>query len=108
MGCPDGDGDGWSDEVDSHPDSNLMWSDSDGDGFSDQQAAPLSDDCPDQWGKSDQDRSGCPDGDGDGWSDEGDFYPSDPNRHSAAGLLAYIGVGATILAVTGLYLYSRR
>ena len=48
---------------DSHPDSNLMWSDSDGDGFSDQQGAPLSDDCPDQWGKSDQtDR--CPDGDG--------------------------------------------
>ena len=108
MGCPDGDGDGWSDEVDSHPDSNLMWSDSDGDGFSDQQAAPLSDDCPDQWGKSDQDRSGCPDGDGDGWSDEGDFFPSDPTRHSAAGLLAEIGVGATILAVTGLYLYSRR
>ena len=85
-----------------------MWSDSDGDGFSDQQGAPLSDDCPDQWGKSDQDRSGCPDGDGDGWSDEGDFYPLDPNRHSAASLLAYIGVGATILAVTGLYVYNRR
>ena len=32
---------GGPDEVDPHPDSNLMWSDSDGDGFSDQQAAPL-------------------------------------------------------------------
>ena len=32
------------------------------------------------WGNSTEDRFGCPDADGDGWSDEGDLWPADPEQ----------------------------
>ena len=82
LGCPDSDGDGWSDLEDSHPFSELLWSDRDKDGFGDQTGTDLSDDCPDIYGSSTQDRKGCVDSDLDGWSDEGDYYPLDSSRHS--------------------------
>ena len=82
LGCPDSDGDGWSDLEDSHPFFELLWSDRDKDGFGDQTGTDLSDDCPDIYGSSTQDRKGCVDSDFDGWSDEGDYYPLDSSRHS--------------------------
>ena len=64
-GCPDSDGDGWSDEFDYDQDDPLVWNDGDGDGFNDQNE----DDCLNQKGSSIYDRQGCPDQDRDGWSD---------------------------------------
>ena len=73
-GCPDTDGDGYSDEdslwrvsdgADAFPSDPLRWSDIDGDGVADQ----LDDACPTAPGTSTIDRVGCPDQDGDGYSD---------------------------------------
>ncbi|MHA1169143.1 MAG: hypothetical protein ACTSRU_15055, partial [Candidatus Hodarchaeales archaeon] len=72
-GCPDGDGDGWSDEVDAFPNDDGEWNDSDWDGFGDN-----TDECPSVWGNSSSDRVGCPDLDGDGVSDLNDPCPEDP------------------------------
>jgi hypothetical protein len=80
LGCPDGDGDGVYDEEDLWPDDSKLWSDGDGDGFSDQLNTNVSDDCPIVEGYSTVDRLGCLDSDGDGVSDEGDFYPNDSKR----------------------------
>ena len=49
--------------------------DDDGDG-----ALDIEDDCPAEWGNSTQDRTGCIDSDGDGYSDIGDFMPIDPSQ----------------------------
>ena len=77
-GCLDTDGDTYSDAdgsytvaqgADTHPNDPLRWSDEDGDGIDNQ----VDDDCPDFWGNSTVDRTGCPDTDGDGVSD------ADPN-----------------------------
>ena len=97
LGCPDLDGDGWADIEDSHPMNSLLWSDVDGDGFGDQVGTGLSDDCPEVFGISSEDKLGCIDSDGDGWSDEGDYYPSDPSRHTRS-LLPMIVI-LTILAL---------
>ena len=69
----------------------------------------MSDDCPTISGTSTQDRLGCLDTDGDGWSDEGDAYPSDSMKHAASGtasvqfastgLLLLAGVVATLLFI---------
>ncbi len=72
VGCPDGDGDGWQDSDDSHPNDNSEWNDTDMDGFGDN-----SDDCITEFGNSTQDLLGCIDSDGDGWSDSGDDFPED-------------------------------
>ncbi len=77
FGCPDRDEDGWSNAGDSHPDDARFWSDGDGDGYADQKGTNLSDDCPLEAGNSTIDLLGCLDRDGDGVSDEGDFYPLD-------------------------------
>ena len=70
QGCPDRDGDGWSDYGDSFPDEPTQWADSDGDSYGDNSApAAAPDGCPQYYGHSDQDRYGCRDTDGDGWSD---------------------------------------
>ncbi|HIF46201.1 MAG TPA: hypothetical protein EYQ73_05330 [Candidatus Poseidoniales archaeon] len=79
-GCPDSDQDSWSDEFDAFPQEAMLWSDTDGDGFADQTGSDLSDDCPDDAGQSTSDRKGCLDSDGDGVSDETDFYPKDAAR----------------------------
>ncbi len=69
-------GDGRSDEF---PDEGTQWNDSDSDGYGDNPLPAFKGDaCPNTWGNSWQDRFGCPDGDGDGYSNDGDIYPVDP------------------------------
>jgi len=109
FGCADLDGDGWDDETDAFPQNSLFWSDGDGDSYPDQQNTDMSDDCPTVSGTSTNDRLGCLDSDGDGWSDEGDAYPNDSMKHAASstasvlfastGLLLLAGVVATLLFI---------
>jgi hypothetical protein len=80
LGCVDGDGDHWADFVDIYPNDQRLWSDEDGDTYADQPETNLSDDCLGEWGNSTVDRLGCLDSDGDGVSDEADFYPLDASR----------------------------
>ncbi len=57
--------------VDAFPTDGTQWDDTDNDGFGDNQApANQPDACITIWGNSTQDRYGCPDSDGDGFSDE--------------------------------------
>ena len=86
-GCPDFDGDGWSDVLDVFVQEASQWLDTDGDGFGDNLDGFNGDYCPNIPGESIQDRKGCIDTDGDGYSniDEfwtrysgGDVYPQDP------------------------------
>ena len=81
LGCRDTDGDGWSDPTetwkahpfglaDSFPNEALQWRDSDGDGYGDVSLGALRDDCPNESGDSTRDLQGCPDNNGDGWSNE--------------------------------------
>ena len=81
----DPDNDGWntSDQgdgrVDAFPDESTQWNDTDSDGYGDNPAPAFQPDaCPSVQGNSTEDRFGCPDGDGDGWSDAGDWAPTDP------------------------------
>ena len=64
LGCPDDDGDGMSNMSDAFPNDPNRTQDSDGDGFDD-----LEDNCTLVPGNSTQDRTGCRDTDGDGYSD---------------------------------------
>ena len=77
--------------VDAFPSEGSQWSDTDGDGYGDNSVidhdsnastpsipAYQPDACLTVAGNSTEDRFGCPDGDGDGWSDDGDTYPADP------------------------------
>jgi len=107
LGCLDGDGDGWSEASDSHPNDKLLWSDDDGDGYAAQSGTALSDDCPEVAGTSTEDRLGCIDTDGDGWSDEADYYPADAERHVKS-TLPMILLIAAIVAVTATLLILRR
>ena len=90
VGCQDTDGDGWSNpssdgswaahpvgDADAFPDDPTQWRDSDGDGFGDNTSGNSPDECPDEYGLSSIDRVGCPDADGDGWSNAGDPFPTD-------------------------------
>ena len=64
--------------VDAFPSEGSQWNDTDNDGYGDNPAPAYQPDaCLTAFGTSTQDRFGCPDADGDGWSDEGDFYPAD-------------------------------
>lgn len=81
----DTDGDGFGDNLlgnnpDQFPIDSTQWLDSDMDGFGDNQNGSNSDDCINAYGKSNRDRRGCPDSDGDGWSDLNDQLPFDPNE----------------------------
>ena len=98
QGCLDGDGDGYSDPelgwgvadgADAYPMDSARWSDSDGDGIDDQ----ISDACPNHYGNSTVDRIGCPDTDGDGYSDAdaewnvsngADAFKTDPTQWADA------------------------
>jgi len=71
-GCIDTDGDGRSDEYDDFPRDAGQQDDSDGDGYGDDGEGNTTDDCPDEWGDSTLGSLGCPDSDGDGWSDYDD------------------------------------
>ena len=66
--CPDGDGDGWADSIDDMPTDPTVWSDNDADGYGDNLGSVPSDACPDIPGTSTEDRYGCVDADGDGYS----------------------------------------
>jgi len=77
LGCPDTDGDGWSDDADDFDFDDTQWNDSDSDGYGDNPSpANYPDDCINIWGNSTLDNFGCIDSDGDGWSDEADDYPN--------------------------------
>ena len=80
LGCPDTDGDGYSDaddewpaspdgEADAFPKNRVQWADADRDGFGDNPIGSLRDDCPQVHGTSTINLQGCPDGNGDGYSD---------------------------------------
>lgn len=102
LGCPDSDGDGYSDPspgwtaangADLWPSDVTQWADSDGDGYGDNTDGTNGDDCPLVGGTSTNDRLGCPDTDGDGWSDAdgawtasdgADAFPSDSTRWADA------------------------
>ena len=107
LGCIDMDGDGYADIIDDLPSEVTQWNDLDGDGYGDNsdgasydefpfdptQSSDLDGDgygdnlggtrgdaCMTVPGTSSEDRFGCVDSDGDGWSDEGDGFPNDSLR----------------------------
>ncbi|MEK9697126.1 MAG: hypothetical protein VW270_15295, partial [Candidatus Poseidoniales archaeon] len=93
LGCLDSDGDGWSNpsagapahpegDADAFPDDATQWKDTDGDGFGDNTTGNNADDCPGEYGTSSVDRVGCPDVDGDGYSNAGDPFPQDGTQWS--------------------------
>ena len=84
-GCLDSDGDGYSDPdsswsttdgADAFKDEITQWMDTDGDGFGDEIDGYLGDNCPNVPGSSVSDRNGCPDSDGDGYSDPDEMWPA--------------------------------
>ena len=82
FGCADDDGDGWSNYGDEFAQDASQWLDFDSDGFGDNLLGLDGDSCPEEFGASTQDRFGCLDTDGDGWSDVGDFFDDDDERWS--------------------------
>jgi hypothetical protein len=87
-GCPDSDGDGYSDPgsgwspadgADYFPHVASQWNDTDGDGYGDNQTGLSPDACPSSGGNSTLDRLGCPDSDGDGYSNSDAVFLAHPN-----------------------------
>ncbi|MBJ61593.1 MAG: hypothetical protein CMB54_06775, partial [Euryarchaeota archaeon] len=82
----DQDGDGYCDnklesqKQDAFPTDPTQWADQDGDGFGDNPAGTNADDCRTIIGFSTNDFFGCPDDDGDGWSNRSDSFPNDPTE----------------------------
>jgi hypothetical protein len=70
----DTDKDGVADVFDGFINEPTQTTDTDSDGYGDNLSGVLGDVCPNEWGNSSQDRFGCIDTDGDGWSDEGDVF----------------------------------
>lgn len=113
FGCPDSDGDGWENRLDAYDDAPLLWSDNDGDGYADQPGTNLSDDCPEEFGTSFEDRKGCLDGDGDGWSNDADVYPMDASKHleeenDVGNMLLYVGLPLLLMLVGVLLFFGRK
>jgi len=94
-GCRDTDGDGYSDPTvassnsinwnesdgaDALPLDPTQWRDQDGDGYGDNPNGSLPDACPTEYGSSNLDRYGCPDGDNDGASQGNDAFPDEPTQ----------------------------
>ena len=77
---PDIDGDGSADYIDDFMNDPTQNSDVDGDGFGDDPAGNNPDGCVPQFGNSSIDVFGCPDYDGDGWSNNGDQFPGFPSQ----------------------------
>ncbi|MDP6362263.1 MAG: S8 family serine peptidase [Candidatus Poseidoniaceae archaeon] len=95
IGCRDTDGDGYSDPTiaggndidwnesngaDALPLEPTQWADQDGDGYGDNATGVLPDACPTEYGLSNVDVYGCPDGDNDGSSQGNDAFPDDPTQ----------------------------
>ena len=89
IGCLDSDSDGFSDKIDAFPVDSSQWNDTDGDGFGDELYGTEGDYCPIVIGYSTDDRFGCLDSDGDGYSDVdsnwslnlgGDAFPLDSSQ----------------------------
>ena len=92
LGCVDSDGDGWSDPdagwpattdcygADAFPTDPTQWCDEDNDGYGSNQSGNNADECPNQAGTSFEDRIGCADRDGDGYSNAGDPFPDDSTQ----------------------------
>tara|TARA_B100000123_G_scaffold187673_1_gene139978 strand:- start:63 stop:584 length:522 start_codon:yes stop_codon:yes gene_type:complete len=111
LGCRDTDGDGWSDPSeswpahpfgtgDAFPTEALQWKDTDQDGFGDLPLGAFRDDCPTQAGSSERDLQGCPDDNGDGWSNQyGEFAAAIAimGEDPAASWLTYAVMGAGFL-----------
>ena len=64
------------------PTESTQWFDSDGDGYGDNPDGIEADGCVDEAGQSTQDSFGCPDTDGDGWSNLNDAFPNEVTQHS--------------------------
>jgi len=78
FGCIDSDGDGWSDEGDSHPNNPTQQQDRDGDGYGDNPDGTMADAFPSdgtQWIDEDLDNHGD-----NPYGSEGDHFPEDPTR----------------------------
>ena len=63
------------------------------------------------YGTSTEDALGCPDTDGDGWSNSADAYPEDAAKYEASllsGNLLYVGVPLVVALLFGLMLVRRR
>ena len=92
---PDMDNDGALDEVDVWPEIPELWSDTDGDGYADQGLHPMSDNCPNIYGKSKIRLKGCSDIDGDFVPDEydddadGDGIRNEMERSASSGTILY-------------------
>ena len=96
LGCLDTDSDGYSDPdanwpattdcygADAFPNDATQWCDEDNDGFGSNPEGNNPDDCQNQAGPSNQDQFGCPDRDGDGWSNSGDPFPDDSTQWADA------------------------
>ncbi|MED5486237.1 MAG: DUF5711 family protein, partial [Candidatus Thermoplasmatota archaeon] len=82
---PDIDNDGYLNPDDAFPEDGTQWNDTDGDGYGDEPApATEPDSCPNVFGTSYMDVFGCPDVDGDGYSDAGDEFDDDPYQWADA------------------------
>ena len=76
---PDMDNDGYLNPDDAFPEDGTQWNDTDGDNYGDNPTpATEPDACPNVFGTSYMDVFGCPDADGDGYSDDGDAFDNDP------------------------------
>ena len=81
LGCPDSDGDGYSNTGDDFPNDKSQHSDADQDGFGDNPNGSLPDSCPSVYGSSSRNNTfGCQDSDFDGWADFDDEYPVDSSQ----------------------------
>ena len=99
LGCPDTDGDTYSDPdsghtaangADAFPNEASQWADQDGDGYGDNATGAQPDACPTVPGTSTEaNRLGCPDGDGDGWADVDDAFPFESTQWNDTDLDGY-------------------
>ena len=90
FGCPDSDGDGYSDAdmiwtiaagADAFPAEPSQWFDTDADGYGDNSTGLNPDACPSIFGNSTEaGRLGCTDSDGDGYADVDDLFPSEKSQ----------------------------
>ena len=79
-GIQDTDYDTLGDTDDVFPMDPTQKTDSDGDGYGDSKIGMMGDNCTYYWGDSQYDQRGCPDQDGDGWSDLGDDFWREPTQ----------------------------